>query len=271
MDNPLVSVIVPVYNQADYLSEALGSVLNQTYKHWECIVINDGSFDDSEKVALDYCKKDNRFSYIFQENQGVVLARNNAIEKSQGKYILPLDGDDYIASDYLELAVDVMEKHPEVKLVYCDVEFFGARMGIYHLPKMVIRNILDTGCCVCTSLFRRESFDEIGGFKEEMRYGLEDWEFFISLMELKGRVYKINKVLFFYRIIEGSRNRSLSPEMISHLKKIVFKLHPNLYFEDYYCLRKEYNELKGKYYSIVNSRFYKFYRILSKVVGKIML
>ena len=82
MGNTLVSVILTCYNQELYLAEALESVLNQTYPYWECIILNDGSTDHSEEVALQYVSKDKRFVYVYQENQGVVSARNHAINAS---------------------------------------------------------------------------------------------------------------------------------------------------------------------------------------------
>lgn len=90
---PIVSIIVPCYNQGHLLCDALDSVLMQTYIDWECIIVNDGSTDNTESVALAYCEKDARFMYFYQDNQGVIASRNNAIRKSNGRYILPLDGE----------------------------------------------------------------------------------------------------------------------------------------------------------------------------------
>ena len=91
---PKVSVIVPCYNQGEYLADALESVLYQTFTDWECIIVNDGSSDNTEEVANKFCELDKRFKYISQTNQGVSAARNNGIKASSGTYILPLDGDD---------------------------------------------------------------------------------------------------------------------------------------------------------------------------------
>lgn len=101
MKKGLVSVIMPCYNQGCYLSEALESVINQTYSDWECIIIDDGSTDSSEEIAKEYCQKDGRIRYIYQDNAGVIAARNNAIAASSGEYILPLDADDSISTVYL--------------------------------------------------------------------------------------------------------------------------------------------------------------------------
>lgn len=255
MGNTLVSVILTCYNQEPYLAEALESVLNQTYPYWECIILNDGSTDHSEEVALQYVSKDKRFVYVYQENQGVVSARNHAISASKGTYILPLDGDDKIAPQYLELAVDVLDRSPEIALVYCDVLKFGEESGPMCLSEMTIRNLLRSGCCVSSSMFRRETYHQIGGYKEEMKDGWEDWEFFISLMESGGKVYKLEQPLFFYRILHHSRDRKIEDK--DDLKKTLVQLHPVLYYN-------EYVQLLSDYESVIHSRGY---RLLSKVLS----
>ena len=102
---PLISIIVPCYNKAVYLTDALDSVLNQTYLNWECIIIDDGSPDATASIAKEYLNKDKRFKYYYQDNQGVSLARNNGIKRSSGKFILPLDADDIIEPTYIEKAL----------------------------------------------------------------------------------------------------------------------------------------------------------------------
>ena len=89
--NPLISVIVPCYNQAQYLDECLQSVLNQTYQNWECIIVNDGSPDNTHEIAESYCRKDARFKYFYKENGGLSSARNAGISISNGEFIQFLD------------------------------------------------------------------------------------------------------------------------------------------------------------------------------------
>ena len=101
MKNHLISIIVPCYNQAHFLNEVLQSVLDQSYSNWECIIVNDGSPDNTEEIALVWCTKDKRFRYVKKENGGLSSARNAGITISQGEYILPLDADDKIYPSYL--------------------------------------------------------------------------------------------------------------------------------------------------------------------------
>lgn len=96
VDKPMFSVIIPCYNQAVFLSDALESVLGQSYRNWEAIVVNDGSPDDTETIARGYMRKDTRIKYVYKENGGLSSARNKGIAMALGEFILPLDADDVI-------------------------------------------------------------------------------------------------------------------------------------------------------------------------------
>ena len=116
--NPLISVIVPCYNQAQYLDECLQPVLDQTYTDWECIIVNDGSPDHTEEVAKKWLKKDPRFKYIHKENGGLSSARNAGITQAKGEWVLPLDADDKIGNLYLELAEKEFSKNQECSSLF---------------------------------------------------------------------------------------------------------------------------------------------------------
>ena len=142
--SPVISIIVPCYNQAQYLPETLQSVLEQDYRHWECIIINDGSPDNTEEVALEWCSKDERFKYFKKENGGLSDARNYGIKHSVGKYILPLDSDDKISKDYTLEAINV-------GLSYL---VFTMKNGIYCHIHMII-------CCLCVIVFIVQLFTNV--------------------------------------------------------------------------------------------------------------
>ena len=98
----LISIIVPIYNVENYLRQCLDSIMGQTYKNFECLLINDGSPDHSADICREYVSKDSRFRYFEKENGGVSSARNLGIEYSKGEYITFIDSDDWVDSDYLE-------------------------------------------------------------------------------------------------------------------------------------------------------------------------
>ena len=113
--NPLISVIVPCYNQAQYLDECLQSVLDQTYQNWECIIVNDGSPDHTEEVANKWLEKDPRFRYIDKENGGLSSARNAGLKEAKGEWIQFLDCDDKINTISFELLTKIIaEKKVEI-------------------------------------------------------------------------------------------------------------------------------------------------------------
>ena len=95
-NSPLVSIIVPVYNVANYIGECLDSLLNQTYRNIEIILINDGSSDESEKICKEYLVNDPRIKYVYQDNAGLSMARNRGIDLATGEYLTFVDSDDYI-------------------------------------------------------------------------------------------------------------------------------------------------------------------------------
>lgn len=139
----LVSIIVPCYNQAIYLSETLDSVLNQIYNNWECIIVNDGSTDNTKDVALSYCNRDSRFLYIEQENAGLSAARNAGVIRSRGEFILPLDSDDKIAPAYIYKAVECFEKDDSLKIVYCRAAFLEKDMESGCSLLILLKNCWD--------------------------------------------------------------------------------------------------------------------------------
>ncbi|MHC4890206.1 MAG: glycosyltransferase, partial [Planctomycetota bacterium] len=117
-DNPLVSVIMPAYNAAEYITKAIESVLIQNYRNFELIVVDDGSIDNTRDIVAGF--KDERIKYFYKENAGPASARNLAIKKAKGTFIVSLDSDDMITPDFIAKHMKVFEKHPQADLIYCD-------------------------------------------------------------------------------------------------------------------------------------------------------
>ncbi len=109
--SPIISIIVPIYNREQWLRNCLESISSQTSKDWECILVNDGSTDNSLKIAQEYAANDPRFIVFSQENQGVSAARNLGLDHAQGKWITFVDSDDEIAPDYLEILHNLGEEN----------------------------------------------------------------------------------------------------------------------------------------------------------------
>ena len=201
---PLVSVIVPVYNAAPYLQETLDSILASTYRPIEVVIVDDGSRDDSLAVAQAYCKQHAECQVIVQDNRGVSAARNTAINAAKGTYILPVDADDKIADTFIQKAIDVIESDDNIRVVGCRCWMFGIVDKEWELPMFSHALLARKNMIPATALYRKADWKRCGGYCEQEIYR-EDWDFWLSMMELGGTFYKLNEVLFFYRISTGSR------------------------------------------------------------------
>lgn len=270
MPSPLISVIVPCYNQAQYLDECLQSVLDQTFSDWECIIVNDGSPDNTEELAKNWIQKDSRFKYLYKENGGVASARNYAISYAQGEWILPLDGDDKISEKYLELAEEKFCENPTI--IYCEAEYFGEKNGEnilddYSLEKILLQNLI-----FCTAFYKKSDWLKVGGYDLNMIYGLEDWEFWISILTRENKkVIKIPYLGFFYRIKLDSRSVSLKGNKIKMMIDYINKKHIDLYFEIYGNHReiiRNSNKMSKKLHYFENSKLHKLTSRFLKIFYK---
>lgn len=205
---PKVSVVIPCYNLGHYLDEAVASALAQTMTDLEIIVVDDGSTDPATCALLaDYRRP--RTRVLRGGNAGVSTARNRGIDAACGEYILPLDADDRIAPGYLEKAVAVLEQRPEVGIVYCRAQLFGEVRGEWVTPEFSLPHMLLDNLIFSAALFRRNDWLTVGGYDARMRKGWEDWDFWLRVLELRRKVFRLDDILFSYRIRKGSRERSL--------------------------------------------------------------
>lgn len=258
--NYLISVIVPCFNQAQYLHEALDSLINQSFQCWECIIVNDGSPDNTEDVALKYCKKDSRFQYLKKENGGLSSARNSGIKIAKGELILPLDADDIIGSAYLEKAVAVFSENRDVSVVYCEAKKIGIVNENWILPKYSFKELLLNNVIFCTAFFRKEAWEYCNGYDENLKTGFEDWDFWLKILDEKSKVYKIPEVLFFYRVKEVSMLKTLINSDQDNINWQIFEKNISKY-KMYYRSPVEYyleDHIQAKLnQEILNSRSYK--------------
>ncbi|MDR2955148.1 MAG: glycosyltransferase family 2 protein [Prevotella sp.] len=204
--NPLISVIVPCYNQAQYLPDALQSLVDQEYPYWECIVVNDGSPDNTEEVALKWADRDSRIKYFYKENSGVSDTRNFGVQKATGEFIVPLDGDDKLGSRYFKEAIETFRKDPKIKLIYSDTILFGDVDEERINEEFVFENMITENQIFNSAIFRHEDFLAVGGYNTNMVYGIEDWDFYLSLIKPTDKVVKLDAFHYYYRIKAVSRS-----------------------------------------------------------------
>jgi glycosyltransferase involved in cell wall biosynthesis len=229
---PLVSIVIACFNDGKYLNDSVRSVLSQTYPRLEIIIVDDGSTDLETKKILTQSKWP-MTTIINIEHRGAAVARNIGISFAKGKYILSLDADDRIHSSYIDKAVSILETQKEVGIVYCQAEYFGKVKGHWDLPPYSFERMLLDNIIFVTALFRKTDWQDVGGFDEGLIHGMEDYDFWLSLLEIDKQVVQIPEVLFFYRIREGSRSRRLvsDKKQLQETYQRIYRNHPELYKE----------------------------------------
>lgn len=279
----LVSIIVPCYKQAHFLKDSLQSVLDQSYSNWECIIVNDGSPDNVLEITQKWINKDSRFIYLAKENGGLSSARNFGIKHSKGLYILPLDADDILHQDYLIKTVAELEQNESLAIASCYSRFFIKEKTnvIYELRPQGEKciDLLYVNQLIATSLYRKNCWNEVGGYDESMKKGFEDWEFWIAITKTGWKYKIIPEYLFYYR---KAKNSMLVDTVSNHaigIKEYIFKKHKDCYIGDFEncmtVLFYEQNALRKSQKKIKNSLEYKIakaickpYRMLQNILRK---
>jgi len=200
---PLVSVVIPLFNQGIYLHDSVTSVLNQSYRHWELIIVNDGSTDNSLQIAHNIFKqyRNHPIKIIDQENKGKGFTRNKGVSISKGQYVCILDADDMLGSTYLEEAISCLQKNPEVGWITPMTLQFGRVHQIFYHFNFDLKEALTVCPSPISSVFRRELWDEVEGFDESM-VDREDWDFWIKALECGWSSLHTTTPQFMYRIQE---------------------------------------------------------------------
>jgi glycosyltransferase involved in cell wall biosynthesis len=207
-----VSIVIPCYNGGKFLAETIASFSAQTYSQIEIIIVDDGSDDNITQKCIQALSQPN-LKKIHIPHGGPAKARNAGIMIACGKYILPLDADDIILPTYVEKAAHVMDQNDDIGIVYCLGEFFGEKSGIWNLPPFSLKEMLVGNVIFASAMFRRSEWESTGGYNEDMRYGLEDYDFWLSLLAHGCEVYQVQDVLFRYRIHRSSRSTALQKDL----------------------------------------------------------
>lgn len=194
------SCVIPCYNQAEYLSEAIESVLTQTYKPHEIIVVNDGSPDDTRYVAKQYQVK-----YIEQTNRGLASARNTGIMNMTGDWFMPLDADDMMTENCLQRIADTIAENPDADIIAPSFKEFGVRDTTIILMKDPGFEDFKTANRIgYFSAVKKDALLEVGGYSSKMTWGFEDYHLWINLLLNGKKIVTIPEVLILYRTKENS-------------------------------------------------------------------
>jgi len=218
-DNPLVSVIMPAYNAAAHIAEAIESVLIQNYRNLELIVVDDGSIDNTKDIVTGF--KDDRIKYFYKGNSGPSGTRNLAISKAGGQYIIPLDADDMMTPDSIARHLIEFENHPDVDLVYCDVLLIDDKSNPIRIMKKpeyqdrrhLIRDLFRAGHPVLPFRLgiRRSVFDKIGFYDEDFLVG-EDYDMMRRFVKAGLKAHHLNEPLHLRRMHTDSLSRNFTAQ-----------------------------------------------------------
>ena len=228
---PAISIVMPAYNAEKYLTDAVDSVLAQTFADWELSIVNDGSTDKTLAIARAYAAADNRIRVIDQKNAGTVAAKNAAIAAASGQYIFPLDSDDKIAPECLERLYNKI-KSGKYAVVCPDGRTFGHSDAHINFPQATRANMYRRHTGIHnSSLYEKKYWEKYGGYDMLFADGLEDLDFWLNFLDDGQKITRISGDLFFYRMKPGDESRRLQCRQ-SHagLWKIMEDKHPNMKF-----------------------------------------
>lgn len=229
--SPLVSIVIPCYKQAHYLKDSVGSVLAQTHQHWELIIVDDGSPDDTAVAAQQLINENptRKIRLVRKPNGGLSDARNAGVAVAEGAWILPLDCDDILAPTYFEKAFELAMNIPTGNLVYANLQQFGAGNDQwiphdFNMSKLMARNLFPYA-----SMYKKELWTRSGGYERALPWAGEDYSFWLSCGKLGIRPLRIWDRLFLYRIsAEGSMFTKLM-EHWTHVEPMIHTLHADVY------------------------------------------
>ena len=231
---PAISVITACYNHGRFINEMLASVFSQTFEDYEVIIVNDGSTDDTAEILNKI--NHNKVRIIHTENLGPAAARNTAIKNARAKFIMNIDADDIAAPFLLEKAYKILCSEKNAGIVYCDAKQIGAgnnqiETGEYSRKAMLMNNRV-----ISLAFFRKADWEKIGGYSNELIYGMEDWDLWLSIIELGRDVLKIEDAKFYYRTYEHPAESRSGRRKADRMKAdisicIIFNRHKKLYSE----------------------------------------
>lgn len=230
-DAPLVSVIIPCYNQANFLPETYTSVVRQTWRDLEVIVIDDGSSDDTAQVAESLFAQhpDVPSRLVRQRNRGLSEARNAGIRAARGQWILTLDSDDMFRREFLAMAMEQLQLHPELNLISCAVQQFGHSRDVWtpnaYTPELLPEQNTFPAMC----LFRKSLWEDAGGYDPSHPWGMEDWNFWLRCMRVGIVPMQLPFPGLLYRTHEGG---SMYTRMMQHweeAKALNHTMLPDIY------------------------------------------
>ena len=225
-----LTVVIPCYNYGELLLDAVASVERTAPERCEMVIVNDGSTQPRTLEVLDVLRRAG-YPVVDQPNGGLAAARNRGVREARGRYVLPLDADNRLASGFLTSAVRVLDAEPEVGVVYGDRLDFGLHTGRVEVPELDLPALLWSNLFDACAVYRREIWEACGGYDDGARVW-EDWDLWISAAERGWRFHRLPEVTFEYRVRPNSMLRVAErEEILWRTREHVYRKHRALYTE----------------------------------------
>jgi glycosyltransferase involved in cell wall biosynthesis len=269
----LVSAIIPCYNAQSTIGRAMDSLLQQTVVIDQIIVINDGSTDASLEVLKAYQLEHSQIVIINQENQGVSVARNNAVKKALGIYILTLDGDDFFEPSFVEKALIKFSENDNLGAVMCGyTRVVEGKKILPYIPEPIsFQSCLMRNGAISCLLFKKKAILEAGLYDAQMQLGYEDWDLNIRILKLGYAYGVVREVLFNYTDTDVSRNDHAERNDLKLRTQLFYKYRED-YKQDYAYFFKEFikenNKLKRDILKMKNSNSYRYGHVVMSFLRK---
>lgn len=256
---PRVSVVLPTYNQAEYLPRALDAVFNQTWKDYELIVVNDGSTDKTSQILKEY-QKQNKFTVIDKENKKLPEALNTGFHRAKGDYLTWTSSDNVMLPDMLKVLVHNLDSYPEVGLVYADWEYIDehdnviAAVETYEYDRLLLLRANFVYACF---MYRRACQEKVGLYDPEYIYA-EDYEYWIRISRFFNMM-RVPRILYRYRVHSTSLSKyvtQIQQEKRPRRNHLAVKLRSNRF--DWYLskIKWEWLHLRLGYDPMLNLKPY---------------
>lgn len=274
---PKVSIVIPSYNRAEYITATIQSILKQSVKDFELIFVDDGSTDDTQSIVEHFTKQDIRVKYFKQPNSERAVARSFGLSLAVGQYICLVDSDDIWYPDKLEKQIAILDANPDIIFCYASVNRIdldgkpvktaprqqeGASGGVFF--KLLMRNFIPS----VTPMFRREVLETVNKQMTEL-IPYEDWDFWLKISRL-GNFHHIKEPLGAYRLHPGQSVQNTKAEKIEDVTIKVLNYNTDLnilrdFLETINFSTKEFNTIRNEAYSLAYLRVAYWYIISGKL------
>lgn len=251
-----LSIVIPCFNHGEFLADAVESVRQMRRNDVELIVVDDGSTDDFTRKEMDRFSAEGVF-VIRQQNGGLAAARNAGIRAASADYILPLDADNRIRSDYVSEGIRILDANPQVGVVYGDANYFGVRTGRRHVRSFDKMRLLRWNYIDACAVYRRTVWEQNRGYDGTMPVqGFEDWDFWLSTVENNWQFAYVPQVLFDYRVAKESMITRASGREAEVMQFVVAK-HAKMYATTWFSM-SDPSSLKATFLLTMNLLASKF-------------